>query len=383
MNTTYGIQVFQFDRAADVQKIRQAVAEELEHLGLHRSVTIAVTESPPLEGTPHVAVFLGSAQARIHDALTGRLKESVDAATVVIPVVEDLASFRSEIPDSLAFANGFAWSNENDLKRLVRVLLEELGIEERQRRVFISHRREDGLGAAEQLHDQLTHFGFQPFIDRFAIRQGRDVQGEIANALEDHAFLLLLETPLAHTSEWVFDEVDYALSHTMGILIVSWPDVPVPVPGSSRLDRLTLTSQDLTTDEHGYDVLTGAGLDRIVAEVEASHALGLVRRRRMLVKSVEESARAAGVDSCVPLRDWRLLIHRENSSTVIGTTPRLPTAKDLQEIDQASVAAGADQPSLLVHSARALLPDLKTHLQWVAGERSIGVIPENAIGGWW
>ena len=148
----------------------------------------------------------------------------------MIPVVSELSRFSREVPAALRPINGFPWSR--GARDLARVLLAELGIEERQRRAFISHKRDDGLGAAEQLHDELSHIGFRPFIDRFAIPQGRDIQAEIADALEDHAFLLFLETPLAHTSEWVFYEVEYALLHTLGTLIVTWPGEVTPMRGS-------------------------------------------------------------------------------------------------------------------------------------------------------
>ena len=164
------------------------------------------------------------------------------AGTVVIPVVDDLADFARDVPDALRPINGLGWSGPSAGRALARVLLAELGIEDRQRRVFISHKREDGLGAAEQLHDALSHHRFTPFIDRFVIREGEDVQATIADALEDHAFLLLLETPIAHTSDWAFDEVDYALTHTMGTIIVRWPGTTTSVPGSAGLPRLTLTA---------------------------------------------------------------------------------------------------------------------------------------------
>lgn len=383
MTTTYGIEVFQVGRSDCVQELKQAVALELETLGLHRSVAVAVVEGRPAGDAPQVGVFLGSALAKSDDDVIMRMNSALAAGTVIIPVVSELVSFAKEVPSELAFSNGIEWRVGGDARSLVRVLLEELGIEERQRRVFLSHRREDGLGAAEQLHDKLTHANFLPFIDRFSIRKGQDVQKEIANALEYYAFLLLLETPQAHNSNWVFDEVDYALSHTMGILIVSWPDDPKPVPGSIGLPRLVLTKEELTTDQHGYSTLTDAGLERVISKVEESHALALVRRRRMIVKSIEESAQSAGVDSCVPLRDWRLLVKQGSKTTVVGTMPRLPTAGDLQAIDKASISAGASSQALLVHSARQLSAELKDHLQWVAGDRNLDVIPENAIGGWW
>lgn len=383
MTTTYGVQVFQSGRDDDVDRIRQYVAAELESLGLHRTVTVAVVEGPPPEGTPSVALYLGGPDAIADGSLHNRVAECLAAGVVVIPVIDDLQQFHAQVPDFLAHANGFEWARPEQLERLVRLLLEELGIEEKQRRVFISHKRDDGLGAAEQLHDTLSHHGFRPFIDRFAVRVGQGVQAEIADALEDHAFLLLLETPLAHTSDWVFDEVDYALSHAMGVLILRWPEEPVAVPGSQGLPRIDLAVNEIVPDAHGYDTLTEAALSRIVSEVEAAHAWGLARRRRLIIRSIEEAAVSAGAQRCTPLRNWRLHVQQPDTSTIVGSTPRLPTARDLQALDEAAKAKADDPARLLVHSARALRPDLREHLHWVAGDREITVMPENAIGGWW
>ncbi|CAL4858623.1 toll/interleukin-1 receptor domain-containing protein [Microbacterium sp. MM2322] len=383
MTTTYGIRVIHKGREGDAGTISQAVAQELLTLGLHRSLTVTVSESRTSDTNPHVCVYLGDATAKADPDIADEIAYELNRGTTIFPLVDDLGHFSAQVPKILAFANAIAWNGQESLGRVVRVLFEELGIEDRQRKVFISHRRDDGLGAAEQLHDRLTHFGFQPFIDRFAIREGADVQSEIANALEDHAFLLLLETPLAHTSDWVYDEVDYALSHTMGVLIARWPGDVQDVPGSSGIPRLQIGETEIVTDEHNFDVFTEAGLDRLVSRVEEAHALGLVRRRRMLVKSIEEAARAAGVASCVSLQDWRLLVETAEGRIVVGTTPRLPTASDLQEVDEVAAEIGAELPGLLVHSARLLSDRLSRHLQWVSGGRRMSMIPENAVGGWW
>ncbi len=380
--TTYGVRIFQAGRDEDVNLVRHAMATELQALGLHTSVTVAVTEAELTDDRPYVGVYLAGPEA-VDDAIRDAVLRTLADGVVVIPVVVDLGEFHDLVPEYLEHTNAVQWSDGADLARIIRILLEELGIEEQQRRVFISHKRDDGLGAAEQLHDVLSHHRFKAFIDRFSIGPGQRVQAEIANALEDHAFLLLLETPLAHTSEWVFDEVDYALSHTMGILILRWPGEPQPVPGSPGVPRLQLRADELVTDEHGYEVLTSAGLDRVIAEVEAAHAWGLARRRRLIVQSIEEAALASGASSCTPLRDWRLLVQQPNVSTVVATTPRLPTPRDLQALDTAALAMPGSPARLLVHSARSLQPELRVHLGWVVGEREITVMPENAVGGWW
>ncbi|HEX3460594.1 MAG TPA: toll/interleukin-1 receptor domain-containing protein, partial [Acidimicrobiales bacterium] len=364
MTTTYEIQVVHVDRGDWLAELRQRIAAELERVGLHRTVTVGVLEGRPSSGTPAVTVYFGSTRAAADPTVASLIAEAFADGRPVVPVVEDLGAYNSVVPPSLSLINGFLWRDGDLARGLALLLLEELGIEERQRRVFISHKRDDGLGAAEQLHDQLTHHGFIPFIDRFAIPPAARVQARIADALEDHAFLLLLETPLAHTSDWVFDEVDYALSHTMGMLVLQWPGNPEPVPGSKGLSREPLESVDLVTDSHGYEILTDAALDRVVAQVEMAHAQGLVRRRRMLIRSIEEAAIAAGCSSCIPTRSWRLLVEHEGKSTLVGTTPRLPTATDLQDLDQARNAVGVDVFALLIHSARMLSPDRREHLIW-------------------
>ena len=383
MTTIYAIEVFRLDRDDWATDLAQAVSAEIQDIGLHRTVNVVVSESTPTTAGPVVGVYLGSVAAAGDGNLGDRITSALAGGMVVIPVVERLAEFTANVHPSLAFANGFEWSTTDRARKLARILLENLGIEDRERRVFISHKRDDGLGAAEQLHDHLTHVGFRPFIDRFAIRIGEGVQDSIADALEDHAFLLLLETPLAHTSDWVFDEVDYALSHTMGTLILRWPGSPKPVPGSPGVPRLQITDAELVNDAHGYETFTDPALDKIVEAVEASHAQGLVRRRRMLVRSIEEAAKASGCTSCLPLPKWQLWVEHANGPTLVGITPRLPTATDLQQLDHARDSAGVNPAALLVHSARHLRPARREHLEWVTGPRDLALAPENAIGGWW
>jgi hypothetical protein len=381
--TTYEVQVIQLDRGAEMAELREALDAELQRVGMHRAVEVSVGEEPPSLPGPSVAVYLGSSAAAEDPGVASSIDAALAADLVVIPVVSDLGDFASLAPAALSPVNGWEWSGPEPAIRLARILLEELGIEDSQRRVFISHHRADGLGAAEQLHDGLTHTGFLPFIDRFAIRVGEDVQARIADALEDHAFLLLLETPSAADSEWILDEVDYALSHTMGTLILRWPGNPRPIPGTPGLPRIQLPANDLTRDAHDFDVLTDAALDRVLAEIEAAHAYGLVRRRRMMIASVDDAATAAGC-STVPMRHWRLLVECSGlNSTLVGITPRLPTAADLQRLDQAAAELGIEPSAVLIHSARVLRERLRDHLVWVTCGRELAVMPENAIGGRW
>jgi hypothetical protein len=382
VSITYHVQVLHVERSDWLAQLRQAVAAELIDLGVHKALSVSLTEDPAAGDAPALVVVLGGPEARKSSLLEDYVMQAQRSGLVVLPVVADLASFGAHVPDAASAFNGFEWSGHNPEQRLARVILEQLDIEDRDRRVFISHKRSDGIAAAEQLHDLLTHVRFGPFIDRFAIAPGGDVQRSIADALERFAFLLLLETPEAHLSDWVFDEVDYALAHAMGLLIVRWPGNPTPIPGSVGLPRLELDSSDVQRDSHGYDVLTPDAVDRVIREIEAAHARGIARRRRMLLRSVQEAAEYRGA-TCIPLKDWSLEINSSAGRSVVAVAPRLPESEDLHRLDAARGRLDPAASAYLVHASRYLDTERREHLEWVTGGRNIELRPENAIGGRW
>ncbi|MCW2750508.1 MAG: hypothetical protein JWR83_1618 [Aeromicrobium sp.] len=376
----YWVEVHHIDRDAWIGQLEAAIVAELSALGVHTSLAVHVVVGPTA-ASPAVGVFLGSAAAAADPVLGAVVQSRLDAGRLIVPVVESLDTFATSVVPCLRPINGWEWVGTDPASRLARRLLEELGVEDRRRRAFISHRRDDGMAAAEQLHDFLVHHGFDPFIDRFGVGIGKDVQNEIADALEDCAFLLLLETPLAHTSPWVYDEVEYALSHQIGMHIVTWPGGVPELPATNRWPRQHLAATDLRA-EKGYDVFTDAALEAVLVEVEAIHANALARRRRYMLRSVEDAARSAGL-TATQLLDWRILVEGASQS-VVQVTPRLPTVEDLHRLDTARTTVGpAGTPGLLVHATRALQEERRAVLGWAAAGRDLTVIPENAIGGHW
>ncbi|QOR69380.1 toll/interleukin-1 receptor domain-containing protein [Ruania alkalisoli] len=382
MTVSYQVLALHVDRPGWLAKLRQSVASELMALGVHKSLNVNVTEELLDSEAPAVAVLLVGPATKNASSLDRRIIAARDSGLVVIPVVDSLAAFAAQVPDLVSAFNGFEWSGGDPERRLARIVLKQLGIEERDRKVFISHRRSDGLAAAEQLYDALSHVSFSPFIDRFAIPAGDNVQLRIADALESFAFVLLLETPDAHASDWVFDELEYALAHSMGVLIVTWPDEPPPIPGSDRLPRVHLQSADLVQKGHGFDALSSEAVDRVLREVESAHALGLVRRRKMLLSSVQSSAEAGGA-TCTALKDWSMDVSGPSGRSIVAVAPRLPESEDLHRLDEMRNSIQETADALLIHAARQLEASRKRHLDWAKGDRNLRMISENAVGGLW
>jgi len=378
MPTVYQVQAISAASDQRPEALQRALEEELRSHGLQGILQIEVVSAVSNE-TPNLAVFFGNPLAAADERCIADATTALDEGRVVIPLVDAHESVVAALPQVLKRLNALLWEDDGP-SRLARAVLEDLGIEERQRRVFISHKREDGLLMAEQLHDELTHHHFQPFIDRFAIAAGEDIQSRIADALEDFAYLLLIESPKAAQSEWVFYESSYALSHYMGLSIISWPDAP-ELPGTHGLPRVVLSDDDLY-EERSYRLLTPKGLARVVAAVEESHARGIVRRKQNLMISVQEALDAAG-RAHIPLTQWSLLLTTGNPE-VIGVAPRLPTVEDLYHLDQIARSALTGGPrATLVHAARRLTDSRRELLQWAAGDRSISLVPENAVGAYW
>jgi hypothetical protein len=359
-----------------VSELESSLRETLREFGLHLTVAFEFTQSPG-PGSPEVSVFFGTTEAvKNPDCIRG-IEAALASGSAVIPVTENEGSRKFTIPESLERVNCFFW--ETGLPGLVRLVLEQLGIEESQRRVFISHRRQDGLLMAEQLHDQLSHHRFDPFIDRFAIPPGADVQRVITDSLDSFAFLLLIESPKAPESDWVFYEVEYALYHYMGIYILSWPGAPL-IPGTVGLPRYLLADTDLIED-NGYQTLSPNIVPEIVQRIEEEHARGIVRRRQNLLASVRDALEDAG-KSYTQIAQWQLLVR--DPDEVVAVTPRLPSVTDLYEIDQLAVRTIATRPtSAIVHTARRMDREQKDLLEWAVDGRTIALIPDNAIGAYW
>ena len=379
----YHLEIFAQPAEPRRRALLDALNGELRRLGVHRTVTIAVAEpGPPPPGEPSIGVYFGDPVLAGDPCVTERVVAALSAERAVIPVVDDLAGYLACVPACLHQVNGLHWGPGGEAGlRLARTVLEGLGIEERDRRVFISHKRDDGLAVAEQLHEELARHGFFPFIDRFHIPPGGDVHAEIAGQLEDCAVLLLVETPQACDSDWVFDEVNYALSHHLGLHIVTWPGPPEQVPGTDRLLRQQLRTEDIVA-ERGFAVLSAEALGRVILNVEAEHARALVRRRTYQLTSVTDAAREAGLD-CVPLPGWGALVSGPAGTTVVRVAPRTPTVEDLYELDRIRTRFPGSPPGVLVHSPRRIPVTKRDVLAWAGEFRALTLVPENAIGGFW
>ncbi|MGE3961942.1 MAG: TIR domain-containing protein [Dehalococcoidia bacterium] len=346
----------------------EALAIELRSMGLHMHVTVQFTADEARDCT--VGVYAAS-NPTDNDP---DVKSAITAGHLVFPIFDSLSGrYEDQVPEELLPINGIDWSRGP--AHAARAVLEEIGVSDHHRRVFVSHRRSDGALAAEQAHDALSHLRFDPFIDRYSIRPSDDHQARIAEALEEFTFLLLLETPDASESTYVFYEVDYAMSRAMGIYIITWPGAD-PTPGTTSLRRRTLLPEHLEWNGSN-SVIKSSILEEITHEIEREHASALARRRRALVANVQDVLHESG-RAFLTLPRWRVAA---SDGTFIGVAPRLPAPEDLHALAKDAAETGIEvKRQVLVHAARRFREARREMLEWTIGGRPLEMLAENTIG---
>jgi len=350
-----------------------------------------------------MAVYLGSEQAARSSRCGDEVKAAIDAGLVILPCVRELTSFmRDTPPGPLQRYNGVEWPDAEAPGTALHFVLETLGLEDKQRMVFLSHRRSDALSLAEQLHDGLIKSRFWPFVDRFDIQPAVNVQQRIYEALEETAFVVLIESPDAESSPWVLEEVHYALRHSLGMLIVSLPDV-APLGGTNDLPRFHVREEMLTSptvseaDDGGglpaeQRVLAHDALEALIGEIESIHAQSLVRRKRRLIEHTVVAVERAGLTAreeagnvlIVNASDLGAGQKSRPPHSIVRFAARPPRPQDLYHADRSRLRLGGDGTgAVLVHAGPDLPQDGAELLLWCRNERDIALLPDHLVGQHW
>lgn len=206
----------------------------------------------PNQDTSSAVAYFG-AQTLPGDNIAELIKTSVP----ILPVVSSLTDVSREIPDALRHLNCLPYST--GVQRLVAALLECAGLLPKQRRVFISYKRDESRAAAVQLFDELSSRQFEAFLDTHGVAVGEDFQQALWHKLCDSDVLIMLDTSSYFASRWTSAEFGRALAKGISVLRVGWPAV-------AASDR-TKTASHLPLEAKDIDNLTGRLVAPIVSEI--------------------------------------------------------------------------------------------------------------------
>jgi len=341
---------------AQVSELEQIVSQALLPFGLQLRQEVAWHVRPdtfnPVQRRAAAAVFFGS-----KDASQVNLQCLLRNNIPVLPVVSDLSKVHEEIPPVLKLLNCLAY-NSGGAQRVATALLECAGLLPRQRRVFVSYRRDEARQAALQLFDALTSRLFDVFLDTHGILLAEDFQAMLWHRLCDSDVLIMLDTPNYFASRWTSAEYGRALAKGISVLRIGWPDT-IPSLRTSTASRADLAAAEIDSTTGR---LAAEAIERICLQVEtvrsqsiAVRSLNLVSNLRNAVEQIGGTVSGVGLNKAVYIR------LADGRDVVVYPTVGVPTSVTLHD----ATTNAPDCSVAVLYDHVGLHPSWLGHLEWL------------------
>ncbi len=376
MESKYNVIFIYADKKAFINQIEKDFKKNFKDLydniienNIDKTVNFLHNTFSNISEGPTIILYFASLKCKISDPRNNMIIEAIKKGYLLIPIIEKNSDFNNIMPEILLDLNAFIWEGEQPLKKLNGIIFENLGLSEKDRRLFISYKRSDGSGMADQLFDMLTHQRFDVFLDRYNIEYGYEIEKKIFQAIEDKAFLLILESPEAYESDYVSKEINYALEHSLALLIISFPGVETEIENTQNLPRYYLKIDDII-EVGGDAVIKNEKLEDLILEIEAFHANGLNRRRNLLIRSIELEMKKK-YDTIFYIDNWILILkdsRNQENNQMVSITPRTPKSLDLYKLDQIEYKNN-DIERILYYQAENILDIHAKMLKWIIREK--------------
>jgi len=359
LTVLYELAVLGTPSDAVVTELERCVAAATAPFGLRLGDEIAWNVRPnafnPAQTKSAAAVFFGAAGAPL-----ANVESLLRRGVPVLPVVSDITKVHEEIPAALRPLNCLAY-NAGGVQRTTSALLECAGLLPRQRRVFVSYRRDEARQAALQLFDAFSTRLFDVFLDTHGIAPAEDFQTMLWHRLCDSDVLVMLDTPNYFGSRWTSAEFGRALAKGISVLRIGWPDSSPSVrTGTASRVELAPDEIDPATGRLAEDAVT-----RVCLQLEAvrsqSHAvrnLNLVSNIRNAVEQIGGQVAGVGLNKAVYVR------LADGRDVVVYPTVGVPTSMTLHD----ATTNAPDRSVAVVYDPVGLHPNWLVHLDWLGSQ---------------
>lgn len=339
--------------------LEKALRDMLHPFGLELGKEVAWSVCPkqfiPEQTNSAAAIFFGAP-----DVSPANVSDLLHKGIPILPVVSDIKKVHEEIPDVLRPINCLDYSVHGP-ERTATALLECVGLLPRQRRVFVSYRRDEAKQVALQLFDALSARLFDVFLDTHDIALGEDFQAMLWHRLCDSDVLIMLDTPTYFESRWTNAEFGRALSKGIAVLRVGWPDA-TPSPRTATASRVELLANEF---DENTGFLSQQAIERICVQLETvrsqSHAirnLNLVSNIRNAVTQIQGEVLGVGAHNAIFIR---LPGEKE---VIVYPTVGVPTSVTLHD---ASINSSKKSVAV-VYDPVGLHSRWLGHLEWLGSE---------------
>lgn len=337
------------------RELEAKLTEAIESLGmiLGDEVSLHTGDSPfcPEEKVASAALYFGEATQIERSDLADLLRKGVP----VIPIATEEKNFPTEIPTELQPINGVSL-DKYDATQLATLLLECVGLLPKQRRVFISYRRDESRDVAVQLFEALSARLFDVFLDTHGISKGEHFQDQLWHRLCDCDVVLMLDTPNYFNSRWAGAEFSRALAKSVTILRVGWPNHAINKRAQLARD-FQLIDSDLMNN-----TLTEDAIKKVCTQLESARTTSIAIRYRNLTSSVQQGLeKIGGALYGVGLRRRMTLGLPNGSSAFAYPVLGVPSSSTMQE----AVIDNAGFKVAIVYDHLGINQHWLIHMNWL------------------
>lgn len=288
MSTIYDFALVGAATPKQVEELSKAIQIVVQGLGLELGVEVGWAVKPaqfsPDEAKASALLYFGG-----EAGTESFVRAATQQAIPIVPVVSRMDRVQLELPEELWALNAIEYDAAG-AERIASALLESAGLLPRQRRVFISYRRDESRVAALQLLGELAARHYEVFIDTHAIQPGEDFQAVLWDRLCDSDALIMLDTATYFGSRWTSAEFGRALAKGIPILRIGWPTVQAS-PRTAIATHIDLAAADISSDD---STICSNAISRICLSLEALRSLSTAVRRRNFASKIELGVKAIG-----------------------------------------------------------------------------------------
>lgn len=285
-----------------------------------------------------------------------------EARIPVVPVLTEGAGVADELPQSISATNALFYQRTAEgYDSVAAVALESLGLLRRQRRVFVSYRRNESRSAAVQLHDEMSARGFDVFLDTHDILPGDAFQEMLWHRLADCDVVIMLDTEDYFGSKWTTQELGRSLAQGIQILRIVWPD-HTPSRHLNLSETISLAVADLDADGR----IKNGRLSEIVACTERLRSKSVASRHRAIASSLKIEVEKLG-GTFEGIGSHRAMALDLPNGLKLQAYPAVgvPTAELLNDIHEKASRSDAKRFPCLVYSEIGIRPLWRSHLKWL------------------
>jgi len=340
-------------------QIEAAVRARVTEIGddLAEALSFFGPGEQPSARWPSVIVYVGG------DTVTDEedIEAMIAASIPVVPVVFDLEHYSSQVPPALKPINGSAVdAAAPDFAAIVNVVLENLGLLRKARRLFLSYRRVESTPVAQQLRIAFDAQGYDAFLDTNSVPKGDPFQDVLWHRLLDSDVVVVLATENFLASKYTKLEIANASAMAVGMLQVLWPGVQ-----SEPFASLAVPFQLEDADFDGEQLKTET-IVRIVSATERLRARCLAARHASLIGEFCEEVRRIGGNPLV--QPGRFVLAEMPDGRRIAAIPAVGVP-DAQRYHEASsrfpVGEHGATEARLIYDHRGMLPQWMSFLDWL------------------